>query len=96
MAEVGIDISEASPKSFTDVPKPIHVIIAVCGQSEKECPTWPGLEVEAWMIEDPARDGETEESQLPMFRATRDRLREFVADFLSRHEWEKYEESCPL
>lgn len=92
MAKVGIDLSTASPKSFSDLPKPIHVIVAVSVQSEKELPTWPGLEVEARMIEDPARVVANEESQLPAFRATRERLRELVEDFLSRHEGDQYEE----
>ena len=89
MAEVGIDISESLPKNFTEVPKPIHAIIAVCGQSEAECPTWPGLEVEAWDINDPAEAVGNEEARLLVFRATRDRVRKLVEGYLVRHEGDK-------
>ena len=89
MAEVGIDISGASPKNFTEVPKPINAIIAVCGQTEAECPAWPGLEVEAWEIEDPAEVTESQGAQLAAFQAARDRLRELVADYLVRHEGDR-------
>ena len=89
MAEVGIDISAATPKNFTAVPKPIHAIIAVCGQSEAECPTWPGLEVEAWDIDDPAEAAGSEEAQLLVFRATRDRFKKRVEGYLARQEGDK-------
>lgn len=91
MAEVGIDIAGANPKNFTEVPKPIHSIIAVCGQSEAECPSWPGLEVQAWEIDDPAAVTGSDETQMAAFRAARDRLRELVTDYLVRSEGDRHE-----
>lgn len=93
MAEVGVYISRAKPKTFTQVPKPIHAIIAVCGQSAAECPTWPGLEVEVWDIDDPVKAAGNEEEQLLVFRAARDQLKELVAGFLLRTEGDKPNDS---
>jgi arsenate reductase len=89
MAEEGIDIAGTRPKCFTQVPKPINAIIAVCGQSKDECPTWPGLKVEAWDIDDPAMVAGTEEEQLLAFRAARNQLRELVNAYLVRHEGDR-------
>ncbi len=89
MAEVGIDISGASPKNFTEVPKPIHSIIAVCGQSEDECPNWPGLAVETWAIDDPVEVSGTEDARLTAFRVVRDQLRPLVEDYLVRNEGDR-------
>lgn len=92
MAEVGIDIAGASPKNFTEVPKPIHSIIAVCGQSDAECANWPGLEVLAWEIEDPTSFSGSDEDQLTAFRTVRDRLKDLVTDCLMRNEGDKHED----
>ncbi len=94
MAEVDMDISGAQPKNFTEVPKPIHVIVAVCGLSEAECPSWPGLEVESWDVNDPSAVVGDDESRRLAFRSTRDRLKELVTEFLLRYEGEVQNDCC--
>lgn len=89
MAEVRIDITGASPKNFTEVPKPIPSIITVCGQSEDECPNWPGLAVETLAIDDPVKVSGTEDARLTAFRAVRDPLGPRVENFLVRKEGER-------
>lgn len=89
MAEVGIDISEMRPKSFTEVPKPVHALIAVCGKTAEECPSWPGLEVEVWDVADPSSASGGEEDQIQVFRSTRDQLRGLVHGYLVRTEGER-------
>ncbi len=81
MGEKGIDIGRGSPKSFTAVPKPIDVIVAVCGQAE--CPTpQAGTRVERWELADPAQVFGTEDMALERFRETRDEIERRVRQLI--------------
>ena len=80
MAERGIDISENVPKTFTAVPKPIHWVIAVCGQSAKECPSMSNVTIECWDIDDPVGDGEP--FSYPKFVEVREELEIRIRRFL--------------
>jgi arsenate reductase len=53
MAEVGIDLGEASPKPLTDeAARAADVVITMgCGDA---CPVYPGKRYEDWVIDDPA------------------------------------------
>jgi arsenate reductase len=53
MAEVGIDISSATPQPWTDeVIERVDVVITMgCGDS---CPVFPGVRYVDWELEDPA------------------------------------------
>jgi len=84
MMEKMIDISDAIPKAFTSVPKPIDAVIAVCGQAAEQCPRPPGAEVEAWNLDDPAKAEGTDEDKLAVFRKIRDQVEAKVIDFLTR------------
>ena len=88
MAERGVDISEYAVKSFTQVPKPIHSIVVLCGQAAEECPTIPGLETENWDVADPAHEGTelSTEKELALFRRVRDEIDSKVQDLLRRHD----------
>jgi arsenate reductase len=88
MAERGIDISEYKVKNFTQVPKPIHFIVVVCGQAAEECPTIPGAEFEYWDLEDPIHEGIelSDIDELALFRKVRDEIEANVRDFLVRHD----------
>lgn len=86
MMEKMIDISDAVPKAFTLVPKPIDAVIAVCGQAAENCPRPPGAEVEAWDIEDPVKVEGDEETKLAAFRKARDEIEQKVVEFLRRHD----------
>lgn len=80
MAEIGVDISGCVPKTFTSVPRPIHWIIAVCGQVEAECPQVPGARIERWEIDDPAEADPG--VALAEFRRVRDELEHRVRKLL--------------
>ena len=56
MAELGIDISSATPKILTDedVRASDYVIIMGCGD---KCPFYPGKIYLDWVLEDPAGKG---------------------------------------
>jgi arsenate reductase len=56
MAEVGIDISNNSPKVLTNeaVQQSDAVITMGCGDA---CPFYPGKRYEDWVLEDPAGQG---------------------------------------
>ena len=56
MAEVGIDISQNSPKVLTSeaVQQSDAVITMGCGDA---CPFYPGKRYEVWVLEDPAGQG---------------------------------------
>jgi len=56
MAEVGIDISQNSPKVLTPeaVQQSDAVVTMGCGDA---CPYYPGKRYEDWVIEDPAGQG---------------------------------------
>jgi arsenate reductase len=70
LAEIGIDIHDAEPKSaemFID--EPFDVVVTVCDSAARDCPHWPGAKrVEHWPIEDPSWEGYEE------FVETRDDL----------------------
>src|SRR5262249_31310529 len=53
MAEVGIDISGASPKRWTDdIVRSADVVVTMgCGDA---CPLFPGKRYEDWQLDDPA------------------------------------------
>ena len=56
MDELGIDISQETPKLFTtDTVKAADVVITMgCGDT---CPIFPGKKYEEWPLEDPAGQG---------------------------------------
>jgi arsenate reductase len=56
MEELGIDISQETPKLFTtDTVKAADVVITMgCGDT---CPIFPGKKYEDWPLEDPAGQG---------------------------------------
>lgn len=85
MMEKMIDISDAVPKAFTQVPKPIDAVIAVCNQAAENCPRPPGADVEAWDFEDPAKAENDEETMLIVFRKVRDEIEQKVLKFLREH-----------
>ena len=75
MAEVGIDITGASPKLFTiDEVKAADAVITMgCGDT---CPIFPGKRYEDWPLEDPAGQG------VEAVRPIRDQIRANVVRLL--------------
>jgi len=75
MAEKGIDISTQYPKTISDVPRPVDVVVTLCGEAAEECPTFPGARAtEHWGLPDPARATGTPEEVLEIFREVRDEI----------------------
>ena len=80
MAEIGIDLSTATPKVLTgDVVQSSDVVITMgCGDA---CPYFPGLSYRDWNLDDPAGQ------PLPVVRRIRDdiaeRVRALVDELLS-------------
>jgi arsenate reductase len=75
MAEKGIDISTQYPKIISDVPRPVDVVVTLCGEAAEECPTFPGARAtEHWGLPDPARATGTPQEVLQVFREVRDEI----------------------
>jgi len=77
MAELGIDISDQSPKILTSasVEASDAVITMGCGDV---CPIFPGKRYEDWKLDDPAGQG------IESVRQIRDDIRGRVEDLLSQ------------
>ena len=76
MAEIGIDISNNSPKVLTNeaVQQSDAVITMGCGDA---CPFYPGKRYEDWVLEDPAGQG------IESVRVIRDEIKIRVENLLS-------------
>jgi len=76
MAEVGIDISDQSPKILTtDAVESSDVVITMgCGDA---CPVFPGVSYRDWALPDPAGKG------LEAVRPIRDEIRGRVEDLIA-------------
>ncbi|WP_043737600.1 arsenate reductase ArsC [Nocardia asiatica] len=79
MREVGIDISDQSPKILTfDAVEASDVVITMgCGDT---CPVFPGVSYRDWVLEDPA--GKGVESVRPIRDEIKVRVEELVAELL--------------
>ncbi|MDV7197177.1 arsenate reductase ArsC [Rhodococcus kroppenstedtii] len=76
MAEIGIDISDQSPKILTpDAVETSDVVITMgCGDA---CPVFPGVSYRDWTLPDPAGKG------LEAVRPIRDQIKARVEDLLA-------------
>ena len=84
MNEIGIDISHHKSESIDDyINSGIDIVITVCDNAQKFCPTFPG-EVKQihWSIDDPFRGWDYDESQIDSFRDTRQKINDRIKDFL--------------
>ncbi|MGV9823587.1 arsenate reductase ArsC [Nocardia xishanensis] len=79
MAELGIDISDQTPKILTfDAVETSTVVITMgCGDT---CPVFPGISYRDWVLEDPA--GKGVESVRPIRDEIQKRVAELVAELL--------------
>ena len=86
MADLGVDISEATSKSaegFLD--KPFDVVVTVCDSAAADCPNWPGAKrIEHWPIVDPSYGPDDPATRYDRFIATRDELRKRIDDLATR------------
>lgn len=84
MAEVGVDISRAVPKSMERyLTDPFDYVITVCAPAAEACPVFPGQAVRLhWPLDDPADAAPDPDSQLVAFRRIREEAKSRVQAFL--------------
>jgi arsenate reductase len=82
MAELGIDISDQSPKILTfDAVETSDVVITMgCGDT---CPVFPGVSYRDWVLEDPA--GQGVESVRPIRDEIKAQVHDLIAELLPAH-----------
>lgn len=79
MSEAGYDISAQRPQSLADFRNDdVDLVISVCDEAGKLCPTFPGSQRIHWSIPDPADATGSDEEILGHFRAVRDELRDRI------------------
>ncbi|MCM8780584.1 MAG: arsenate reductase ArsC [Candidatus Omnitrophica bacterium] len=86
MAEIGVDISKHRSKSALEfIGENFDYVITVCDNAKQTCPVFPGnYEKVHWDLEDPAIAQGAEEEKLEIFKKTRDKIKEFILDFLKQ------------
>ncbi len=78
MAEVGIDIAHAVPRSVTPLrAQPFDLVVTVCDSAREECPVFTGAREQVHLsFPDPVTAQGSEEERLAVYRAVRDAIRE--------------------
>lgn len=84
MREAGVDISGQESTKLTPVMLDwADLLVTVCGHADEHCPVLPpGKQKRHWPLEDPAKASGTEEQILQKFRATREEVKNRVADLI--------------
>ncbi|HBY60101.1 MAG TPA: protein tyrosine phosphatase, partial [Solibacterales bacterium] len=78
MAEIGMDISGARPKSVHQfLPEHFDFVVTVCAEADRDCPAFIGQTGRRVHVgfEDPARAQGSEQEVLAEFRRIRDQIR---------------------
>ena len=88
MKEINIDISHHTSDHLDDyLDKDIDVVITTCNDANESCPFFPGSVVRLhWSIDDPFESWIVEESNIQLFRDTRNKIKERVRSFLLSNE----------
>jgi len=91
MQEAGVDISaQESTKLTDDMLNATDYLVTVCGHADENCPVVPAhIRKEHWPLDDPAKATGTEEEIMTVFRASRDDIKNRVADLLKRLQQEE-------
>jgi arsenate reductase len=86
MQEAGVDISSQESTRLTDdMLAEADYLVTVCGHADEHCPALPaGMHKEHWPLNDPAKATGSEEEIMTVFRASRDDIRQRVADLIGR------------
>lgn len=85
MEEIGIDISSQRSKSLNEYTgQKFDYVITLCEEARESCPYFPGKgEIIHWDLENPAAVKGTEEERLTAFRIVRNRIKDYMLDFLN-------------
>lgn len=86
MQEAGVDIAAQESTRVTDAMlAAADYLVTVCGHADEHCPVISTrVRKEHWPLTDPAKATGTEAEIMASFRASRDDIRERVADLLKR------------
>ncbi len=84
MQEAGIDISgQQSTRVSNAMLQAADLVVTVCGHADEHCPVLPpGTRKLHWPLDDPAKAIGSEENVMQVFRASREDIRQRVADLL--------------
>ncbi len=92
MKEIGIDISDQTPKNVElFIQETFDYVITVCGGAKESCPVFTGKVLHRLHIgfDDPAEARGTEEEIIQVYRRVRDEIREgfgrFYVSLVTRH-----------
>tara|TARA_X000001036_G_scaffold439962_1_gene493347 strand:+ start:1863 stop:2216 length:354 start_codon:yes stop_codon:yes gene_type:complete len=87
MKEIDIDISDHTSDHLDDyLDKDVDVVITTCDDANESCPFFPGNVMRLhWSIDDPFESWNVEESNIQLFRETRNKIEEKIRLFLERH-----------
>ena len=86
MREAGVDITAQESTRLTEAMlAACDYLVTVCGHADEHCPVVPAqVRKEHWPLNDPAKATGTEAEIMATFRASRDDIRQRVADLLQR------------
>ena len=84
MQEAGIDIStQQSTRVNDEMLAAADIVVTVCGHADEHCPALPaGTQKIHWPLLDPAQARGSETEIMRVFRASREDIRQRVADLL--------------
>jgi len=85
MAEIGIDISKHTSKTFDELPNvEFDYVITVCNSAKERCPVIPGNHktIHQWFA-DPSKVKGTDEEIADAFASVRDEIDEYAREFVS-------------
>ncbi|GGG34623.1 protein-tyrosine-phosphatase [Hymenobacter glacieicola] len=89
MAEDGVDISHHTSTLATEyAATPFDFVLTVCDHARETCPVLPGAAAATRLhhsFPDPARATGSEAEILEAFRATRNQIKAYAADFARQH-----------
>jgi 5'-methylthioadenosine phosphorylase len=75
MAEIGVDIAAQTSKLLATIDlKGLQLIVTLCDDAARSCPSVPGVAAEHWGLEDPAAATGSDAEIAAKFRAIRDRI----------------------
>ena len=88
MKEIDIDISHHTSDHLNDyLDKDIDVVITTCDDANESCPFFPGnVERLHWSIDDPFESWNVKDSNIQLFRDSRNKIEKEIRSFLLSNE----------